>query len=134
MIPQLYYYNGMSVSQEGMLSSMHVASNNFYFVGNTLPIYYQPTLMIVAPEDFKKSIESNIHERPVRSKIRASQNVITTKEANEHNPVKRIQNPLRNIFTNLTNLILNFILSRKKMNNLLSNIDPSFINEKLLCF
>lgn len=56
MIPQLYYYNGMSVGQQGMLSSIPPASNNLYFIGNTLPIYYQPTFMIVDQEDLKKPI------------------------------------------------------------------------------
>ena len=37
---------------------------------------------------------------------------------------KKVQNPFRNIYTNLTNLVLNSIIFKKKGGNLLQSIDP----------
>lgn len=53
---------------------------------------------------------------------------------NDQKPVKRVQNPLRNIYTNITNLILNFMITSRKVESLLERVDPTLIGDKLSRF
>ena len=61
-------------------------------------------------------------------------NFCRTPSTTAQNNHKRSQNPYRNILTNITNLILNFILSRKKVRGLLFIIDPTLSEDEETLF
>lgn len=81
-------------------------------------------------ETIKKSIQSN--KSTLESRREHHEKFTLNKS--EEKETKRIQNPYRNIYTNLINLILNFIICKKKIGDLLEKIDPELTGDLLLDF